>query len=99
MAGLDLKAKYVSFIKKTVHEVLPDVDIFIYGSRTQGKAQEYSDIDIALKGNTEILFMDLLALKGVFRDSDFPYKVDIVDLNTLNKDFLKIIEPDLYKIQ
>lgn len=66
MAGLDLKAKYVSFIKKTVHEVLPDVDIFIYGSRTQGKAQEYSDIDIALKGNTEILFMDLLALKGVF---------------------------------
>lgn len=40
----------------------------------------------------------MIMVKAKFEDSTFPYKVDIVDLNTLNKDFLKIIESDLYKI-
>lgn len=51
MADLDLEDKYVSFITETVHEILPDAEIFIYGSRTQGKAKEYSDVDIALKNS------------------------------------------------
>ena len=75
---IDLEDKYVEFIKTTVLSVLPDVEIFIFGSRTQGKAQNYSDVDIALKG--KIQFNDLLKLSGIFENSTFPYKVDIVDL-------------------
>lgn len=93
---IDLEDKYVEFIKTTVLSVLPDVEIFIFGSRTQGKAQNYSDVDIALKG--KIQFNDLLKLSGIFENSTFPYKVDIVDLYSLKPDFLKIIEKDLYKI-
>ena len=91
-----LEDKYVEFIKTTVLSVLPDVEIFIFGSRTQGKAQKYSDVDIALKGH--IQFNDLLKIRGIFENSTFPYKVDIVDLDSLKPDFFKIIEKDLYKI-
>lgn len=96
MSNLELADKYVDFIKKTIFSVLPDVEIYIYSSRVQGKAREYSDVDIALKGN--IVFNDLLKVKALFEDSTFPYKVDVVDLNTLPKKFLNIIEKDLYKI-
>ncbi len=96
MPELDLDAKYVSFIKETIGSVLPNAEIFIYGSRTQGKAREYSDVDIALKGN--IPFDSLLNVKTLFENSVFPYKVDIVDLNSLDEGFLNIIKDDLYKI-
>jgi type I restriction enzyme S subunit len=98
MSNLDLDKKYVSFIVETVNKVLSDVDIFIYGSRTQGKSRDYSDVDIALKQKEKIPFEKLLLLKGLFENSTFPYKVDIVDLNSLSEEFLNIIECDLYKI-
>ncbi len=96
MSGLDLDEKYVSFIKETIGKVLPNVEIFIYGSRTQGKAYEYSDVDIALKG--DVSFEDLLNVRALFEDSTFPYKVDVVDLNSLDEKFLAVIKNDLYKI-
>ncbi len=96
MPKLDLGEKYISFIKETIGSVLPDVEIFIYGSRTQGKAKKYSDVDIALNG--DVPFDDLLKIRGLFEDSTFPYKVDVVDLNSLKPDFFKIIAKDLYKI-
>lgn len=93
---IDLEDKYIKFIKTTVAEVLPDAEIFIYGSRVQGKAQKYSDVDIALKGI--ISFKDLLRLKVLFEDSTFPYKVDIIDLDSIKPEFYRIIEQDLHKI-
>ncbi len=96
MSCLDLDEKYISFIKETIGNVLPNAEIFIYGSRTQGKAYEYSDVDIALKG--DISFEDLLNVRALFENSTFPYKVDVVDLRTLDKEFLRIIKKDLYKI-
>lgn len=93
---IDLEDKYVEFIKKTIQDVLPDAEIFIFGSRTQGRAHEYSDVDIALNGN--IPFADLLKLKAIFEDSIFPYKVDIVDLANIKPEFFKIIEKDLVKL-
>lgn len=98
MRKLDLADRYKDFIISTVLSVLEDVEIFVYGSRVQGRAQEYSDVDIALKCPAEIDFQKILRLKSLFHDSTLPYKVDIVDLRTLNERFLNIIQPDLYKI-
>lgn len=98
MAKLDLQEQYISFVRQTIQNILPDIEIYIFGSRTQGKACEYSDVDIALKGEKTIPFNDFLKIRSEFEDSTFPYKVDIVDLNELDESFLKIITPDLYRI-
>ncbi len=97
MVNLDLADRYVDFIKNTITSILPDVEIFIYGSRVQGKAREYSDVDIALRGDID--FDKLLKIKALFEDSTFPYKVDVVDLSSLTPEFLNIIEKDLYQIK
>lgn len=98
MKTLDLEDRYKDFIKTTIENILGNVEIYIYGSRVQGKAQKYSDVDIALKWAYVIPIEKIIRLKAVFHDSTFPYKVDIVDIKTLSDKFLKIIEKDLYKI-
>ena len=96
---IKLKDEYIEFIKKTINDLLPDVEIFIFGSRVQGVAKEYSDVDIALRSDLEIPFENILKLKALFEESTFPYKVDIVDLNAIKQEFLNLIQNDLVKIQ
>ncbi|MCM1338490.1 MAG: nucleotidyltransferase domain-containing protein [Muribaculaceae bacterium] len=98
MCNLDLQEKYVSFIIKTVTAILPNTEIFIFGSRTQGKSRQYSDVDIALQDSNEIEFEQLLKLKAEFSNSTFPYKVDIIDLKSIDEKFYNIIKDDLCKI-
>lgn len=98
MSNLDLEQKYVDFVKSTIQNFLPNVEIFIFGSRTQDKALKYSDVDIAIKGFKAVPITDILKLKAAFQDSSFPYKIDLVDLNSVDGKFLEIIKNDLIKI-
>ena len=98
MSNLNLDNRYIEFIKDTVNNVLEDIEIYIFGSRTQGKSLEYSDVDIALKGENRIEFDKILNLRAAFSNSTFPYKVDIIDLNNIDEKFYNIIKDDLYKI-
>ena len=95
---LDLDPKYIDFIKETILAEIPNVEIYIFGSRMQGNALEYSDVDIALKDKEKISIESTLKLKVKFENSTFPYKVDIVDLKNLKDEFRGIIEKDLYRI-
>ncbi len=98
MKILDLEKKYQDFIIDLVSKIVPEVEIFIYGSRTKGKALKYSDVDIALKCDKEIPFDNILRLKALFSDSTFPYMVDIIDLNSISEKFFSLIKDDLIKI-
>ena len=95
---LDLDPKYIDFIKETILAEIPNVKIYIFGSRVQGNALEYSDVDIALKDKEKISIESILKLRIKFENSTFPYKVDIVDLKNLKDEFRGIIEKDLYRI-
>ena len=95
---IDLEKKYVEFIKNTIENVLPNVEIYIFGSRVQGVAKKYSDVDIALRNSGKIEFSDILRIKSLFEDSTFPYKVDIVNLDSVKPEFLSIIKKDMIKI-
>ena len=95
---IDLENKYIEFIKNTINNVLTDVEIYIFGSRVQGVAKKYSDVDIALRSSEMIKFSDILRIKSLFENSIFPYKVDIVNLDSVTPEFLSIIEKDMIKI-
>ena len=95
---IDLENKYIEFIKSVIYSVLPNIEIYIFGSRVQGVAKKYSDVDIALKSSEKIEFSDILRIKSLFEDSTFPYKVDIVNLDSVKSEFLSIIKKDMIKI-
>lgn len=98
METLDLEERHKDFIINSITAIIPDVEIFIYGSRVKGKARKYSDVDIALKCDEEIPFDTMLKLKAFFSDSIFPYMVDIIDLNSISENFKTRIQNDLLKI-
>ena len=98
MHNLNLENKYIDFINKFISEQLKDVEIYIFGSRAQNTATEYSDVDIALKAKDVIDLNVILNLKSIFQDSIFPYKVDIIDLKNIDEKFFNIIKNDLIKI-
>lgn len=98
METLDLEDRYKEFIINSILKIIPNVEIYVYGSRVKGTAVKYSDVDIALKSEEEIPFDMVLKLKAFFSDSTFPYMVDIIDLNSISENFKNRIQKDLFKI-
>lgn len=98
METLDLEDRYKEFIINSILKIIPNVEIYVYGSRVKGTAVKYSDVDIALKSGVEIPFDTVLKLKAFFSDSTFPYMVDIIDLNSISENFKNRIQKDLFKI-
>ena len=92
MSKLKLENKYKEFIVNTIKNIIPEVNIYIYGSRVKGTSQEYSDVDIALQAGIILPPEQLFQIKAVFQNSIFPYKVDIIDLNSISESFLNIIK-------
>jgi len=98
---LHLDEKYVNMIASIIKGSvkMEGCTVYLYGSRVQGKAAKYSDIDIALdfKGQPipDTLKQNLLTL---FEKSIIPYGVDIIDINSVSPAFRATIEKDFVKI-
>ena len=59
----------------------------IFGSRATENYKNSSDIDFAII-NSGVSLREILAIKSDFAESDLPYFVDILDVNTLTNDNL-----------
>ena len=71
--------------------------VFIFGSRATGKQKKFSDVDILFESKSKILIADLGAIKSAIEDSDFPFKVDLVNRAEMADSYLK--SADLEKIE
>jgi len=81
---------------KTIHGIFnqyPEVLLVnIFGSRAKGLSKPGSDVDLAIM-NEGINSKTLLKLNNDFEESTLPYKVDLVDFNTLtNQSFVDHIK-------
>lgn len=97
MPEIDLDKKYTEEIKKAVKLFIKDdIKIYIFGSRTKGCAHKYSDIDLALSGKDKIKTDVIYKISGYLsEETTIPYKVDIIDLNSIDEKFKKNIKKDL----
>jgi len=70
----------------TIHNIFkkyPDVkQVHIFGSRAKGNFHSGSDIDLAII-NDGLNPQTILSLTSDFEESSLPYKVDLVDFNTI----------------
>lgn len=79
--------KYILALKKLVLESLtkrPDIQVYLFGSRAKNSARETSDVDIALLSKQAVSNQLIVMLRDKIEESNIPYQVDIVDLNTVN---------------
>lgn len=79
-------------VKQILKQHLPETThIWVYGSRAHGNAKRFSDLDLAieLEGGKTLDFGLLAQLTIAFDESDLPWKVDILDLNSAPESFLE----------
>lgn len=66
---------------------------YVFGSRSTGKAKKFSDLDLCIKGTSDIFVAG--KIESELCESDLPFKVDVVLWNNLSDDFKNQIKPDL----
>lgn len=89
---IDISTEDLTTIKSILHKIIPNYEVWAFGSRVTGKARKYSDLDLAVISTQPLDFDIYTALKNAFSESTLPFKVDIVDWSNLDENFKKIIK-------
>lgn len=88
---LDVRPEDWAIVSRILHEITPGREVWAFGSPVTGAAKPYSDLDLALIGETPLPTDTLAALREAFSESDLPWKVDLVDWATTNTTFRELI--------
>ena len=91
---LDLQPRHREQIARLLREHLPGVEVWAYGSRTNGRGHEGSDLDLALRGpGLAPLPVDALRrLREALRESTIPILVEVRDWARMPERFHAEIE-------
>jgi type I restriction enzyme S subunit len=81
---------------KIINDILqvnvPNCKAKAFGSRVKGEFKENSDLDLAIVGNGKLGFSKMGELKLSFEESDLPFRVDVLDYNSISENFRNIID-------
>ncbi|MBI5473383.1 MAG: nucleotidyltransferase domain-containing protein [Ignavibacteriae bacterium] len=72
-----LTLREIDIIKKTVHEFLPGVEVYLFGSRVDD-TKRGGDIDILIVGDTDEEFWTVVHIKSRLKERLGDQKIDIV---------------------
>ena len=76
---IDLPSEHLSTVKHILQQVAPGVTVFAFGSRVNGRAKKYSDLDLGLEAQQSLDWRQMARLREAFEESDLPIRVDVVD--------------------
>jgi predicted nucleotidyltransferase len=98
-AILDLLPGHAAIVRTILSEHLPaGVAVHVFGSRANGGARRYSDLDLALEWDRPLGIALLGAIAEALSESDLPFKVDLLDLHTVEPAFRVRIEAAFVKL-
>ena len=86
MTDIFIKQHHLTELKKIFKQIVPDAQVWAYGSRVDGTAHDGSDLDLAIVGEG-----DICALKSALQESNIPFLVDVVKFDNLPESFKKEI--------
>ena len=89
---LDLTPQNLTEVRRILLLHVPGRTVRAFGSRVQGNAKPFSDLDLVVMGNTPLDFRQLAALKDAFAESNLPFRVDVIDWASTSETFRRIIE-------
>ena len=90
---VDILPDHLEIVQEILREHLPiGVKLWVFGSRANWTTKDSSDLDLAVEGAGPLNHKAMSALEMAFEESDLPYNVDVVDLNTVGHAFKQIVE-------
>lgn len=92
--GLHLPEKHRRTLEALLREHLPEVEVWAYGSRVNGRSHDGSDLDLVLRAPelAKIPTGRLADFREALRESSIPFLVEARDWRTLPKQFQPEIE-------
>jgi len=87
--SLNLREKHRQALKILVQHYLPEIEVWAYGSRINGRSHDGSDLDLVLR-SPDLMPIDnkkLHAFIEALRESNIPFLVEARDWATLPEDF------------
>ena len=94
---IDVEEKYLAEIRRILGEHVPDCEVRVFGSRIEGKARDFSDLDLVLVGSEKLNWRRIELLKDAFASSNMPMTIDVLDWHAISDEFRAMIE-DNYEI-
>jgi uncharacterized protein len=95
---IDLQNRSLEIVRNLLIEHIPNTPVFVFGSRANGRAKKFSDLDLLIHASHPLEFKKLAAMREAFEDSDLPITVDLVDWNACSETFRAMIAPQLVQI-
>ncbi len=96
---IDIDPAYISEIKKTLETRIPNYEVRAFGTRVIGNARKYSDLDLAIVSKQKLDWRVIEELKDLFSESNLPFIVDVLDWNSISREFQEVIEKQYETIQ
>jgi len=88
---IEINPAHWAIVAEILQRHVPNKTIWAFGSRVRFAAKPYSDLDLAIVGDSPLSLSELAALEYDFTESALPFKVDIVDWATTDGSFRDII--------
>ena len=91
---LHLSPRHQRLLVELVRKHLPNVEVWVYGSRVNGRSHDGSDLDLALRGPglEKIPHELLMDFEEAVRESTIPFLVEARDWARLPERFHREIE-------
>jgi len=82
-----LSADQVRVVRQTLNAVVPDAEVWVFGSRATGRARPYSDLDLLTTRPSRLSWLVRATLRDAFDEGDLPFSVDVVEASLLAPGF------------
>ena len=93
MTAITIREKDLAIVQAILQTMLKkEAKVWVFGSRAKGTTKRAADLDLAIDAGRPLLPNEVFELTDAFEESDLPYRVDIVDLWTVNPTFRGIID-------
>ena len=96
---IDISPENWQIVREILQRFVPDREVWAFGSRAKWTAKEFSDLDLAIIGDTPLSIALTADMKEAFQESALPFKIDIVDWASITPSFRQVIQAAKIQIQ
>jgi type I restriction enzyme S subunit len=98
-SAVSLQPEELKCIKTIFQNIIPDREVWAFGSRTSAHHKPFSDLDVVVMGENALPVEKLADLHNALSESDLTFKVDVVVWSDLTNNFKSIIQNHYTVIQ
>ena len=96
---IDISPENWQIVREILQRYVPDREVWAFGSRAKWTAKEFSDLDLAIIGDTPLSIALTADMKEAFQESALPFMIDIVDWASITPSFRQVIQAAKIQIQ